>query len=402
MQNRHAGGHERPRPGAARDRDALRPQGLEERAPARGERDPRARRRRHEAQGGRRHPPVASPQARRTAQGAHVWQGRGGLRRGAQAEDLAPAGDPDREGEGDRPPHQGHEAQGAGRDPGGPGPRLGQEPRRPPEGDRAPEGARPRHRGPVHELPQRLTPERSPTMRRGGSRRPYNLAPLSSEEGGEAMQRLVSVLGGVVLVALGVSPGWGGTVAPLRVISPGSPFAPGCEGVPQPGSTVYQNAEVEPWVDVNPTDSRNLIAVWQQDRWSNGGAHGLVTAFTKDGGATWGIRTPHFSRCAGGTAANGGDYDRASDPWVTFAPNGDAYQISLSVNLFENFVTAILVSKSTDGGDHWSEPITLIRDTDPRFFNDKESMTADPTDAKFVYAVWDRINAPPGDVTRFL
>src|SRR5204862_2251657 len=50
---------------------------------ARGERDPRARRRRHEAQGGRRHPPVASPQARRTAQGAHVWQGRGGLERNA-------------------------------------------------------------------------------------------------------------------------------------------------------------------------------------------------------------------------------------------------------------------------------------------------------------------------------
>src|SRR5204863_236455 len=132
-------------------------------------------------------------------------------------------------------------------------------------------------------------------------------------------------------------------------------------------------AAVEPWVDVNPTGSRNLVAVWQQDRWSNGGAHGLVTAFTKDGGATWAIRTPHFSRCAGGTAANGGDYDRASDPWVSFAPNGDAYQISLSVNLFENFVTAILVSKSTDGGDHWSEPVTLIRDTDPRFFNDKET-----------------------------
>jgi len=176
------------------------------------------------------------------------------------------------------------------------------------------------------------------------------------------MQRLVSVLGGVVLVALGVSPGWGGTVAPLRVISPGSPFAPGCEGVPQPGSSVYQNAEVEPWVDVNPTDSRNLIAVWQQDRWSNGGAHGLVTAFTKDGGATWGIRTPHFSRCAGGTAANGGDYDRVSDPWVTFAPNGDAYQISLSVNLFENFVTAIS-SKWTSAGA-WS-PVQANRPTSP-------------------------------------
>src|SRR5437879_7641136 len=108
-------------------------------------------------------------------------------------------------------------------------------------------------------------------MRRGGSRRPYNLAPLSSEEGGEAMQRLVSVLGGVVLVGLGVSPGWGGTVAPLRVISPGSPFAPGCEGVPQPGSTVYQNGEVEPAGHLDPTDSRNLIAVWVLDRWPNGG-----------------------------------------------------------------------------------------------------------------------------------
>ena len=216
------------------------------------------------------------------------------------------------------------------------------------------------------------------------------------------MRGLVGALGGVVLVGLGVVPGWAGTVAPLRVISAGSPFAPGCEVTPQPNSTNYQNAEVEPWVEVNPTDSRNMIAVWQQDRWSNGGAHGLVTVFTKDGGAAWATRTPHFSRCAGGTAANGGDYDRASDPWVTFAPNGDAYQISLSVNLFENFVTAILVSKSTDGGDHWSEPVTLIRDTDPRFFNDKETITADPTDARFVYAVWDRVNVPPGDVNRFL
>src|SRR2546430_13381425 len=128
------------------------------------------------------------------------------------------------------------------------------------------------------------------------------------------MQRLVSVLGGVVLVALGVSPGWGGTVAPLRVISPGSPFAPGCEGVPQPGSTVYQNAEVEPWVDVNPTDSRNLIAVWQQDRWSNGGAHRPVTAFTKDGGATSAVPTPHLSPRAGGTGAHRGGYHPASEP----------------------------------------------------------------------------------------
>jgi hypothetical protein len=182
-------------------------------------------------------------------------------------------------------------------------------------------------------------------------------------------------------------------VTSFTVISGPSPFA-GCN-TGEPG-TLYENAEVEPWVDVNPNNPNNIIAVWQQDRWSNGGARGLMAGVSHDGGATWTRTFAHFSQCSGGPAANAGGYARASDPWVTFAPNGDAYQISLSVNQFSNFVTAILVSKSTDGGDHWSEPTTLIRDTDPRFFNDKESITADPTDSNYVYAVWDRANTPPG------
>lgn len=139
--------------------------------------------------------------------------------------------------------------------------------------------------------------------------------------------------------------------------------------------------------------------MWQQDRWSNGGAHGLGTAVSTDAGATWtDVTPPKFSRYAGGTAANGGDCERSSDPRVSFAPNGDAYPISLSVNLFTNFATAVLVSKSTDGGHTWSDPVTLIRDTDPWFFNDKESITADPTNSNFAYAVWDRADTPPGAV----
>jgi hypothetical protein len=188
-------------------------------------------------------------------------------------------------------------------------------------------------------------------------------------------------------------------VAPLTLISGPSPFA-NCTiggGPPEAGSINYVNAEVEPWVEVNPTDPNNIIAVWQQDRWSNGGAHGLATAVSHDGGANWAlVSAPHFSECAGGTAANGGNYQRSGDPWVTFAPNGDAYQSSVSVNPFDNFVTAILVSKSTDGGDHWSEPTTLIRDTNPRLFNDKATITADPTDSNDVYAVWNRDDIPTG------
>jgi hypothetical protein len=187
------------------------------------------------------------------------------------------------------------------------------------------------------------------------------------------------------------------TRSPLQVVSVSSPFA-GCDisGLAA-GGTNFLNAEEEPWVDANPADPDNLIAVWQQDRWSNGGARGLLTAVTHDGGVTWDTTFPHFSTCAGGTAANGGNYERSSDPWVTFGPNGDAYQISLSVNMVNDPATAILVSKSTDGGDTWSEPTTLVRDPSgvaPFLFNDKESITADPNDSNYVYAVWDRLRFP--------
>jgi hypothetical protein len=169
-----------------------------------------------------------------------------------------------------------------------------------------------------------------------------------------------------------------------------------------PGETNYVNTELEPWVVVNPTDSDNIIGVYQQDRYAFGGARGLAAAVTHDGGATWSSTYPPFSSCAGGTATNGGDFQRASDPWVTFAPNGDAYFISLSVSFLgpvSETGTGILVSKSTDGGDHWSDPVTLVRDVGnadvaPFFFNDKESITADPFDSNYVYAVWDRLRKP--------
>src|SRR4029453_1968203 len=76
-----------------------------------------------------------------------------------------------------------------------------------------------------------------------------------------------------------------------------------------------------------------------------------------------------------------------------------AYQISLSVNFVNDPATAILVSKSSDGGDTWSEPTTLARDPSdvaPFLFNDKESITADPNDPNFVYAIWDRLRCPSG------
>jgi hypothetical protein len=207
--------------------------------------------------------------------------------------------------------------------------------------------------------------------------------------------RLLALAAAFTLATVAPSTAGPFTRSPLKVVSVSSPFAD-CDISGQSGVN-FLNSEVEPWVEVNPTDPNNIIAVWQQDRWSNGGARGLLTAVSHDGGGSWATTFPHFSTCAGGTQANGGNYERSSDPWVSFSPNGDAYQISLSVNLFNDPATAVLVSKSSDGGDSWSEPTTLARDPSavaPFLFNDKESITADPNDANYVYAVWDRLRFP--------
>jgi hypothetical protein len=184
--------------------------------------------------------------------------------------------------------------------------------------------------------------------------------------------------------------------ATLAAASGRSPFTEGCDGVASSG-TVYAGAEVEPMLAVNPANPDNLVGVWQQDRWSNGSARGLVTGASLDGGRTWTLAAAAFSRCTGGDATNGGDYERASDPWVTFAPDGTAWQIALAT---VRQASAMLVSRSADGGRTWSAPTTLIRDSGTAF-NDKESITADRFDARFVYAIWDRLNGANGAPTYF-
>jgi photosystem II stability/assembly factor-like uncharacterized protein len=190
---------------------------------------------------------------------------------------------------------------------------------------------------------------------------------------------------------------------PQFTASAASPFVPGCDGVVATG-TVYENSEVEPMLAINPVDLNNLIGVWQQDRWSNGGARGLLTGHSHDGGRTWARTAAKFSRCTGGNAANGGDYERATDPWVSFGPDGTAYQVSVSFNGEEGqpgSASAVLASRSQDGGRTWSDPATLIRDG-PAAFNDKEAITADPTDARYAYATWDRLadNGGPSYLAR--
>lgn len=182
------------------------------------------------------------------------------------------------------------------------------------------------------------------------------------------------------------------TVGPVVQISGPSPFgdctADDAETQQAEGSILFPDSEIEPYIDVNPADPDNLVAVWQQDRWSDGGARGLAGAVSDDGGDSWeAVPSPAFSRCSGGA------FERASDPWVSFAPNGDVYFMSLSVDVDPDpFVgkDAMQVSKSTDRGRTWGPVVTLIEDDDPNVLNDKNAMLADPTEARRAFAIWDR------------
>lgn len=215
------------------------------------------------------------------------------------------------------------------------------------------------------------------------------------------MKRISVVVPLLVVAALALNPAWAAnfTAGPLVQVSGISPFT-GCtaDNVTGQSGQVFLHSEVEPWIDVNPTNANNLVGAYQQDRWSNGGARGLVAGVSLNGGTSWTtVVIPGITLCSGGS------YDRSTDPWVSFSPNGVVHQLALSFNdiapplVPRDFDHALLYSKSMNGGLTWSAPIEVIRDLDANVFNDKQTITADPFDSNFVYAVWDRLVFPTSE-----
>jgi len=204
--------------------------------------------------------------------------------------------------------------------------------------------------------------------------------------------RTSKIISGLLLTAAAFAlPGTFPALAASPLVLSGPSPLLGCNVSGEAG-TNYLDGVVEPWVDVNPANPSHMIAGWQQDRWSNGGARGLVSAYSVDGGQRWQrVVVPSINKCSGGK----GDfaYDRSSDPWIAISPNGTAYFLSLSVRTAgpDRGTNAILVSRSTTGGASWGNPVVLRQDTDIRIFNDKPAISADPKDSRYVYAVWDQL-----------
>ncbi|MBW3664261.1 MAG: glycoside hydrolase [Actinobacteria bacterium] len=144
----------------------------------------------------------------------------------------------------------------------------------------------------------------------------------------------------------------------------------------------------EPSLAVNPVDPQNMVAIWRQDQWGGqilegegGAALSDVVAYTTNGGTTWSeVVLPDLGVC--GPAGNG-----ASDPTVSFGPDGTAYAGVIQFGMGPHEM-AILAYRSTDGGRTWEGPFT-VQEADSA--NDRPTVVADHSTPGRVYAIWTRL-----------
>ncbi len=129
---------------------------------------------------------------------------------------------------------------------------------------------------------------------------------------------------------------------------------------------------VEPDVAVSPLNPDIAVAVAHDGRYPDGGAVGIETAWTDNGGASW-----HHRPLPGVTATTGGSatWERASDPIVVFAADGSAYVSTLVFNA--GCDSGVVVSRSTDGGKTFGQPVFAHRSATCDVSDDKNTLVVD-------------------------
>ena len=165
---------------------------------------------------------------------------------------------------------------------------------------------------------------------------------------------------GVVLLALATVLALGGpavAAVPTQKVS----------SDPYTNASSFHRTQVEP--DTFSFGS-TIVSTFQTGRFSNGGASDLCWATSQDDGQTW------ATGCLPGTtvfATPAGPWDRISDPAVSYDPEHDVWMIS-GLAITGTTGKAVLVSRSTDGGLSWQNPVTVAQNG---AFFDKEWIVCD-------------------------
>lgn len=163
-------------------------------------------------------------------------------------------------------------------------------------------------------------------------------------------------------------------------------------------TTIYHRSSVEPTIAVNPTNKKHIVAVWQQDRISNGASLLAGVAYSKDGGKHWHRSRIPFQICECGIN------QRSGDEWLSYSADGSKVYLCASVlnatqepNTENQF--GVVVTISEDDGATWSKPrylfssMNFLNDPTKQFANsDKTSITADPNNRHNAIAVWANFN----------
>lgn len=98
-----------------------------------------------------------------------------------------------------------------------------------------------------------------------------------------------------------------------------------------------------------------LVAAFQTGRIVNGGGTAIGWATSTDGGSTWAHGfLPDLT-----TGNGGGPYDAASDPAVAYDAKHNVWMIASLPISNTTTTVAVVVSRSTDGGFTWENPVSV-------------------------------------------
>ncbi|HYM78275.1 MAG TPA: sialidase family protein [Candidatus Dormibacteraeota bacterium] len=159
---------------------------------------------------------------------------------------------------------------------------------------------------------------------------------------GKTLCSLLAIALGTALVEAPLAPAQDSLSTTLTQIS-SDPFTVG------PGQHA---TEVEPHMLANGS---TLVAAFQTGRIVPGGATAIGWATSTDGGTSW----SHGFLPGLTTGNGGGPYDAASDPAVAFDARHSVWMIASLPISNTTQTPAVVVSRSTDGGFTWDNPVSV-------------------------------------------